>query len=250
MNVKPNPAQMVVNAFPHLKVNLSSVAKKDTICSMCGNTINAGEPVQLAKFTQKFTDYNRLAAPHSPHVCQWCASTVHQDAMRLLKQCVITASGKAYSLSKDSHRQWFFTDPPEAPFVVLMAESLTASSHLAWHATATLSKNMIKIQRGHTTLTIDRLFLLELVEYCKEASDLAKEAGVKINAPHPYASLDRNLEDMQHGAIRRDVAEVLLTTERGQFLLHELMQASEGELFALATLAKTNPAEPIQEELN
>lgn len=247
--MKPNPSQMVVNAFPHLKVNLSSVAKKDTTCSMCGHAIGAGEPVQLAKFSQKFTDYNRLAAPHSPHVCQWCASTIHADAMRILKQCVITSNGKAYSLSKDAHRQWFFTDPPEAPFVVLMAESLTATSHLAWHATATLSKNFIKIQNGHTTLTIDRLFLMELVDFCKEASDLAKTAGVKINAPHPFASLDRNLDGMQHGTIRRDVAEVLQASERGKFLLHELLQASEGELFALATLVKTTPAEPLQEEI-
>lgn len=247
---KPNPSQMAINAFPRLKVELNSVAKKDSTCSMCGRPILAGEPVQLGKFSQKFTDYNRLAAPHSPHVCLWCASTIHADAMRTLKQCVITATGKAYSLSKDSHRQWFFTDPPEAPFVVLMAESLTASSHLVWHATATLSKNLIKIQNGHTTLTIDRLFLMELVDFCKEASDLAKEAGVKISAPHPFASLDRNLEGMQHGTLRRDVAEVLQATERGQFLLHELLQASEGELFALATLVKTNPAEPLQEELN
>lgn len=248
--LKPNPSQIVVNAFPHLKQKLNAVAKSDTLCSMCGSAIAAGEPVQLAKFSQKFTDYNRLAAPQSPHVCQWCASTIHAEAMKVLKQCVITASGQAYNLSKDSNRQWFFTDPPEAPFVVLMAESLTASSHLAWHATATLSRDFIKIQNGHTTLTIDRLFLLDLVQYCKEATELAKEAGVKINAPHPFSSLDRNQDDMTHGVIRRDVAEVLEKTERGQFLLHELMQASDGELFALATLAKTTPAEPIKELIN
>ena len=241
------PSKIVIDALPQLKKSFSGKAASDVLCAMCGLEIKAGEPAQLAKYSQKFTDYNRLASPESNHICEWCASTTHAEAMRLLKQCVVTSNGEAYSLTKDAHRQWFFLTPPEPPFVCIMAEKLTAIAHLVWHTPVTLSRDLLRIQRGHNTLTIDRPYLLELVDMCREASHLARDAGVKITAPHPFCSLDRNLESMDHGTLRPDVVEALEDSAKGRLLLHEILQAGEGELFALATLAKTNPSEPLKE---
>ncbi|RMH36419.1 MAG: hypothetical protein D6694_13925 [Gammaproteobacteria bacterium] len=250
MNKQYSPSRLVVEAFPRLKIELKMMADEAGVCACCGRDVDEGEPVQFTRFSAKFTDFNRLAAPESDYICAHCAALMKAEPMRLFKQCVICANGKAYSLTKDTHRQWFLTSPPEPPFVAIMAEKLTAIAHLIWHAPVTLDKNMLFVQRGHTTLIIDRPYLMELVDMCAEAAQIAREAGIKVTPPHPFVSLDRNLESLQHGVIRQDIAAVLETTERGRFLLAEIMNASEGELWALATLAKTNSAEPECEALD
>lgn len=222
-----------------------------TCCAMCGREILPGDLSAKFKPSQTFTDWLNLSP--SEHLCGWCEVTTVQANMRPLQRAVVTPEG-VYPIGKDDNRAWFLLTPPEPPYsVVVSNRSATATFHLHWRTPVTLSNNLVLVRVDDQVLRIRRQLLLEALDVCQEVATLmhAHRAATMKNpgnavARHPFSSLDRSLADARHGRIREDAR----TAAAGRpELLRVLENLAQGELWALATLAKANKPTPTKPEL-
>ena len=225
-DVDPNVSRFVRNAF-----GLSQVGKplrEGARCAICGDAIEAGQNAQPFKPGENFNDLPSIAAantrnPYSPsYACGDCAALMAKPVMERLGYAVITRDG-AWPLSRDAHRAALLTDPPEPPFVAQI--KTTQLQHLAWRATLTLSRDYIRVCLGGRMIDVNRTLVGQALTKIRD----------ELNGRHPFQRLDRALADPAHGRIRGDVS----AEHRRWF-----SQLGNGELWALAVLAKRNPPVP------
>ena len=146
-------------------------ADNDTTCMACGATIAAGEPAVPWKPSKStFTDWPHLER-QTGVVCRDCGPFLENRVLTKTQKCVVSRAG-AWSLAKDAHRVWWLTDPPKTPFVAVISDSM--KQHLVWRAQPTLDRDLLHLQLGRRTLTIDRPRALEAVDWCREIVDVAR----------------------------------------------------------------------------
>lgn len=222
-----------------------------TCCAMCARPILPGDLSVKFKPSHTFTDWLNLTP--SDHLCGWCEVTTIQANMRPLQRGVITPDG-VYPIGKDDNRAWFLLTPPQPPYAVVVSNrSATSTFHLHWRTPVTLSNELVLVRVDDQVLRIRRKLLLGALAACQEVATLmhAHRAATKKNAGtgaarHPFSSLDRSLSDSRHGRLRDDA----LAAAAGRTdLLEPLHRLGQGELWALATLAKANPPTPTKPEL-
>lgn len=219
-----------------------------TQCAACGTAILPGQPaVPWKQGKGTFTDWTRLARQigglvHRQHVCAHCAPLLGNQGLEATKASVISREG-AWSLLTDAQRIWFLRSPPKPPFVATIA--LAQKQHVIWDARVTLDTRCIAVQCGARSLSIDHDLLLQAEAWCIEAADLARGAGCKLAARHPFASLDRALKNPSHGVMRPEVVRVSKGIPRLATLLTLLAERiGPGELWALAHLVKAAQPDP------
>lgn len=253
------PSEMAVRAFgiaPQPKKQ--GIAEQDTCCAMCGRQVRKGE-VCDAEFVNQgtFMDDLDLAVRGSQTICQWCGTVKRAAAMPALKGTVVCKEG-VLPIRSDAHRSWFLLTPPEPPFVALIG--ITQNQHLVWRTPVTLSRQLITVRVGEDLLTIRQGRLQESVAACRRAGEISAEMltrqAQKHNKkakpikpfPHPFMSLDRDGKNVNHGVFRPTAVELGLKNAELQSLLDFLACSTKGELWALATLAKTTPDTPVKPE--
>jgi CRISPR type IV-associated protein Csf1 len=219
-------------------------------CMACGQAIAPGQAaIPWAPSTGTFTDWQYLVAPGgtiSRHVCTSCAPFLANAMLTGTAKCVVSLAG-AWSLSKDSHRAWFLRTPPAPPFVAVVSDRM--KQHLLWRAAVTTDANLLRVQLGRRGLRIDRPLLLQAVQWCEKAANLAREAGLRVTPNHPFRLLDRDCADPEHGMLRADIVCLAASTPELGAILAQLAQLGEGELWALSSLAKAKKEEPLAEPL-
>jgi CRISPR type IV-associated protein Csf1 len=220
-----------------------------TRCGACRQPIAAGEAVHAWRpSADSFTDWWAVEARAvgTIGVCGDCAPLVSMPALGRA-QSVVATTDSVCKLTGDAHRTWLLLDPPQPPFVAMIADG--KRRHVAWKARVTLDADLIYVQVGAVALTIDRPLLLCAVGWCAEAARRAREHGRRVTPNHPFQRLDRNLDNPGHGRLRPDILAASSGDERLAALLQRLQQLGPGELWGLAVLAKANPVEPMREPI-
>lgn len=218
-----------------------------TACMACGVTIARGESaIKWRPSKSTFTDFQYLAAG-SGVLCIYCAPLVENRVLVKTQKCVISEDG-AWSLAKDAHRAWFLTDPPRTPFVAVISDSM--KQHLIWRAPVTLDTDLLRVQIGRSSLSIDRPLLLEAVGWASAAAEIARAAGLRVTPNHPFARLDRERSAPGHGTVRGDILALANDHSELRELLRRLHALGEGELWGLSVLAKARRETPTVEPLN
>lgn len=222
-------------------------APEATACMACGAPIASGEPAIAWKPSKStFTDFQYLAAPQTGVVCADCRVFLDNKVLQKTQKCVISETG-AWSLSKDAHRAWWLTEPPAPPFVAMISDSM--KQHLVWRAAPTLDRQRLTLQLGRRSLTIDRPLALEATDWCRSIADAARQAGIKVTPNHPFERLDRDMVELSHAALRADVAAIAMDDPTLRDPLQRLLTLGNGELWALAVLAKSKPETPKAEPI-
>lgn len=216
------------------------------ICMACASPIPAGGARASWKpVVGTFTDWAYLAGA-SGVICPDCVLFMENDTLERVQACVANREG-AWSLRKDAHRLWLLTDPPEPPFVAMISDA--RKQHLVWRAAVTLDRDLIRLQLGRASLSIDRPLALEAAVWARELAQAAREAGIKVSAHHPFASLDRERAHPGHAVARADIAAFAQGDAHHRSLLARLLNLGEGELWALSVLSKAKAEVPLREAL-
>lgn len=248
-NPVPSPSRLACQGLGVADQHGLPMAAEATVCAACGVQIPPGEPVVTwAPSRSTFTDFQYLVNS-SRQVCQHCAAVTANAVLVKTQMAVMNAQG-AWLLSKDAHRVWLLLTPPAPPFVATISDSM--KQHLVWRARVTMDINLIHVRLGMSDLTIRRPLLLEAVEWCRQAADLARQHKIKVTPDHPFSFLDRKRADLQHAVVRRDIQDLALSLS-GQGdpallnLLQKINSLGEGELWALSILAKAKKEQPLAE---
>ena len=231
-------------------------AQEDTFCTRCGQPVTKGDPVKEFPYhnDRSFMDAHDLGYRADYRVsCQWCVLACTKKVMSKCSGTLFTAEG-AYPLKTDDNRAWFFLTPPKPPYLVTVANTRN-TQHLVWRTPVTLDNEMISVRFGPNLYTIRHSQLMRQIDLCREAADIitdyqrAKEGGGKVKAiPHPFVCLDRNCSDPAHGMLWPNIYEITAKNEKLRSIVQELQRATLGELWALATLVKTNRPNPAKPE--
>ena len=233
-------------------------AQEDTFCTRCGQPVVKDDPVKEFPYhnDRSFMDAHDLGYRADYRVsCQWCVLACTKKVMSKCSGTLFTEEG-AYPLKTDDNRAWFFLTPPKPPYLVTIANTRN-TQHLVWRTPMTLDNEMISVRFGPNLYTIRHSVLIRQIDLCLEAADIITayyrdnpgRAKTKIKAiPHPFVSLDRNCSDSAHGMLRPIVGDIKKKNKRMLSIIQELQRANQGELWALATLVKTNRPEPIKPE--
>lgn len=243
-----------------LQLPQAKASEKETFCTCCGRPIKVGDPYQPLKFgADSFMD-DAWFATRSHMACPWCAAALSSLVCKALGSCnsIVYTSEGAYPIATDEHRAWFLLNPPKGPFVVT-ASGTKNYQHVVWKAPVTLSSDLIFIGWPSRIMTIRHATLMRAVQVCREVGEAAKkikEEGMAErkrkkaanDIPHPYVSLDRSLNDVDHAAIRSDIASMVGQSPIIAGGLAFLATLSLGETWALATLVKAKSVEPIKPE--
>lgn len=225
-----------------------------TVCAMCSRPINKGDLAQVLKPSKSFTDW--LSLTPSRHQCGWCAVTTQQANMRPLQRAIITREG-VYPVGKDDNRAWFLLTPPEPPYaVVISTGAATSAFHLHWRTPVTLSNDCVVVRLHDVISTIRRPVLMAALKQCEELAAIELAAAppkrhikaASVQRRHAFVALDRNLDAPNHGRIRDSAITAARAAGRDD-LISAMANLTPAELWALATLAKGNPATPTQPDL-
>ena len=242
-------------------------ARADTQCMFCGRLIKENEAcVKKTIARGSFMDDAWFAA-RSGVACVFCETMTSSSVTKALgsANCLVYTRDGVFPIAKDSARTWFLLTPPEPPFVVTASATINFQ-HVVWKGQTTYDHNMIFIAWPTRIMTIRHNTLMQAVEVCRELSVLvpnAKEAANtealatkgKKSKPkqakpisHPYIVLDRELNDINHGAFRPDISALAGRDPAIAERLEFLKQLTLGETWALATLVKAKQEEPIKPE--
>lgn len=246
------PSELAAKALG-LNAMGSAAADDSGVCALCGKPVAKGETIEpkpLAKAVN-FMNTHDLARRPADFCCRWCSSFLKKAVMGKIIGMVFCAEG-AYPILKDVHRAWFFTTPPKPPFSAVVADA--KMQHLVWRAPVSYSQEASSVRFGGKILSIRHARLQQSVEAATEAGRLLatwrreskKTTKKDEEIPHPFLSLDREISNLSHGAIRPDALEASRDVPQLKTLLDFLGGCSAGELWALATLAKRN--RPIPEK--
>lgn len=237
------------------------LAKRPCQCMACGQPIATGAvAVPWRPPVGTFTDYQYLVDKQGV-LCAWCPAFTAANMMDRTQKMVANCHG-AWQLAKDDHRAWLLESPPDPPFVAVVSDQ--QRQHLVWRAPVTLSKELIGVQVGRRSLWIDRTALADRLHDCTESASMMRRLGYQVTPNHPFARLDRDLLDAGHGCLN-DTALALLAADDSADADHDdtagvrrslrdrlcrLLTTTEGELWALAVLAKATPPTPTPESLS
>ncbi len=219
-----------------------------TWCMTCGRPLETPEQSVAWNPSSSFTDWQYLQPGPCRAVCTYCAALMTKSRLTNLSKSVVSASDGAFALVKDAHLAWFFQEPPEPPFVAMFApQSQKRPIHMFWRATPTLHRNLIHVQFSGTSLTIRRPVLEKAVVQAEKAAFLARDNGIRLTAHHPFESLTRKLNAINHGTIRANIELLACKNHELQEILTFLKTLTTGELWAMSVLCKANPEAPLRE---
>ena len=254
-----HPSKLAMTALGLVPPTGLTPAQEDTFCTRCGQPVAKGDPVKEFPYhgNKTFMDAHDLACRGDYRVsCQWCVLACGKEVMSKCSATLFTPNG-AYPLNTDNNRAWFFLNPPRPPYLVTIANA--RSQHLVWRTPVTLDNEMISVRFGLNLYTIRHTLLMRQVDLCLEAADIInnyhrqkkEKEGVKgkvKTVPHPFVCLDRDCADPAHGMLWPNIYEITKKNEKLQDIVQELQRATLGELWALATLVKTNRPDPVKPE--
>lgn len=191
-----------------------------TNCSHCGRPITEGEKYSPSKVGEFFSDTRDLACT-SRTICWRCVILRKKTMLNGLGAAVITLDG-VYPISKDIHKAWLFTDPPQAPFLV--THSSATMQHLAWRTPVTLDNRRISVRYG------PHLYVIRPAAI-KKALAIAYQMNAGDDKWVSPLYLDRKAADANHGMLIAKHAEKLTAADR-----ETLLTLTPGEKWALAYL--------------
>lgn len=224
---QPSPSKLACDAIGLPPEGVESTEEQS--CCLCGTVIAIG-----AKYTiftppsSNFMDDFSMAS-RSGVTCGHCTATLPRNAMFKLQAGVFGPDG-GFSLRKDTDRAWLLHHPPQTPFVAVVSDSTL--QHLVWRTPVTYSSDLMTVRLGPRLLTIRRQLAMEMAEAVIEA---------RANGQRAFRSLDREVKNLRHGT--QPPGDQNELPPETQALLN---RAAPGELWALATLAKANPPEPVE----
>jgi len=199
-------------------------------CTLEGTEIAPGDWMDGWIPGQNFTDDTDLAA-RSGVISGWVSVFMRKPVMIKTQRCVFTTEG-CYSLATDASRAWLLLTPPKPPWLAVIGDSTL--QHLVWRTPLTLDNDLMRIRLGkEAVLTIRRPFLLEALNRIQD------ERARNPEFRHGFVFLDREAKDAMHGIVRRDTPE-----ELSKFF----KTLTNGEIWALAILAKANTPVPTMPE--
>ena len=236
-------------------------ALENTSCTYCGRPIAIGDLCEPLKIGRGAFMDDAWFATRSNVACLNCiAMTSSQVAKKLgSANCIVYSAEGALPIAKDASRTWFLLTPPKPPFVVTASGTINFQ-HVVWKAPVTYSTDLIYVAWPSRIMTIRHKVLLQATKVCRSISEdvlLAKEAAQaaekRLKKPikdmsHPFIYLDRELRNLNHAQIRPDVRALAVSNPsiaRGIAFLNGL---SLGETWALATLVKSKPEQPVKPE--
>lgn len=250
----PSPSHIARLALG-LEASPTHTESQHTHCAACGAPLAAGSPSNRFKPTPStFTDFQYLCAvPTNGEyvICQDCrqfAGPGVANVMTATQYCVLSAQDGAAKLTNDAHRTWLLLTPPSAPFVAMI--STQKRQHLVWRARVTLDPDLIYIQIGRRSLSIDRQRALAAVKTCAEAAQLARDLGLKVTPQHPFQRLDRGITDPRHAQIAAPIRAAAQRSAALREAIECLLQLGPGEQWALSILAKAKPEDPVREKFS
>lgn len=252
-------------AVQAVKLNLDGIpwSGPTTHCACCARPVLPGDIAVRDKdrFRQSFTDGPSLADRGSGAVCGACSAVMNAGPMSKLQCHVITRNG-AFPIGKDVNRAWFLMTPPEPPWVAVISQ--TTLSHLIWRTPVTIDNNLMIVRLGPRLLRIRRNLLLQGIADCQVVAEALSAAAVVQDGTkqrraadsygplrHPFASLNRDVDDPDFGRIRADAYALLVDPHSPTGLkqsIERLHQLGMGELWALATLVKRRVEVPTEPE--
>lgn len=237
-------------------------SEHDTTCACCGRQIQTGDPYHPLDLSGAFMD-DAWFVSRSGVSCPWCNAMLSSLVSKKLgsANAIVYTDEGAFPIAKDNNRTWFLLNPPKTPFVVTASATINFQ-HVVWKAPVSLSPDMIFIAWPTRIMTIRHKVLMRAVEACSRISlevvalkesanndpkSKKKKAPIKALS-HPYICLDRNLGDLNHGAIRPDIRELAAQSKTLAADLALLETLSLGETWALSTLVKAKPEVPEKPE--
>lgn len=230
-------------------------SQEETRCSFCGGRIAKGDPCKtraLSALSDSFTNDSSLAC-RTNLACQWCPPLAKKEVLLKTPNSLVTPDG-LYGLAKDENRTWFFLTPPSPPWAAFFVTS--KMSHVTWRTPLTLDNSLMVMRLDDQILHIRRVRLMQAIDDCKRAGALlAQENGnaastKKKTKPefvrnHPFIVLDREAYASQHGQFLPKFIQLADRNEEAAGIASRLELLTKGELFALATLVKGKPVQPV-----
>jgi CRISPR type IV-associated protein Csf1 len=238
------PTELVLTGLK-IPINWSDGnGKTQEQCAFCGYEIPVGQARYPYRPAASFSDWQYLAV-NSGRLCAACVRFTENEFLTNIAQCVVSLDG-AWSLRKDDEIAAFLLEPPTPPFVAVWND--TQKAHLVWRATVTRDPNFLHVQFGRAHMTIDRTLLAKAISWTQELTGLLIADGARglDSKRHPFASLDRKRRNAQHGRLRDDAIELASRVPLAAELVTNLDNLGEGELWALAILAKRAETTPMR----
>ena len=220
---------------------LGSVEQTETVCTMCGRVIHAGEHRSTFRPSSSFMNWGDLFV--STKVCGFCVHLTNK-ALMLKTQLVCVTQTEVIPAAKLVHKKWLLLNLPEPPFVFLQTD--TKLAHMIWRTPLTVSKELLFVRLGARQLLVRMALVRKATEcFAGIADRFEAKAHPKKPLRHPFAFLDLELRDLQSWKIRRDVAPMIDAQDAGI-----ITALNPGEYWALAILTSTPKAEKPESKLN
>ncbi|MCH8552939.1 MAG: hypothetical protein LAT62_13450 [Natronospirillum sp.] len=203
-------------------------------CSHCGRPIDEGDaysPTNLGKF---FSDSRDLASA-TGIVCWRCVHLRKKPMLYGLSAAVITEH-EIYPISKDIHKAWLFTDPPNGPF--LAVHSSSTMQHLSWRTPVTQDSRRIQIRFGPSLFVVRPSNIRQALAVFDRFNE-----GEEPAARKSPLLLDRKAAAPYHGQLRSGAREKLAQDD-----IQLLLNLSPGEYWALSFLMHSKKPEPEKPE--
>lgn len=222
-------------------------------CGMCQRHIRIGDISQSMNLPKTFMDYHQTA--RTEFLCGYCqATTSSQSVMRHFQRSVITEHG-IYDIGKDESRSWFWATPPEPPYAVVINHNTLGAFHYFWRTPVTLDNRLVQLNVDGAIFEVRRERVVRAIAYAQQivkhfSSNPPKGSREKINSPFVILSREPSVAGQNsNGHLLPIVSGLRLTNPEFNEALNFLETLGTGELVALSSTLKKNPATPVKPEI-
>lgn len=208
-------------------------------CAMCGKPHGEGDLVVPFEPEGSFTDYGLLCRAASKWICGWCAGVWNADFTQKALKTVMCDEG-VFPAASNAHIAYWLLNPPSGRWIWVMGDQ--KRQHIVWRAPVNSSAEVFQIRYGELTLTVRKAHLIAALAAAKRLA-IAASADRKVPLKSPFVRLSRDLDDVNHGAIRSDLLKLATTDAAVAADVKSIQQCTAGELWAMTAALYADPAD-------
>ncbi len=242
--------ELAARAAGYEPVGVPWIGPEPTTCYLCGRPIRPGEMHSEAKLPSSFVDQPGAGWGGSHHLCGFCPLVFKRQGPdgaplgnTLQKTNTLVCKDAIYPMNKNVHLVWFLLHTPEPPFA--MCITTAKSQHLIWKAPVTLDHEAMQLQVGDSRLLIRRGFLFgQLIPAATRLGGALEKLLGRKRAPHPFASIRNNDAPVGAATMHPRIMEAVGDDPSLHEDLSVVMQATNGETWAMGLLLRQNAIEP------